>query len=96
MTQEMIVSVASAAASLFVAFCSFLISFLKTKQATKEAEAVKARYAEAVFNQTYMICPHCGQKCELKDIIWLSPRDNRDSGGASSPKANKNDYQVLN
>lgn len=97
MTQEMIVSVASAAASLFVAFCSFLISFLKTKQATKEAEAVKARYAEAVFNQTYMICPNCGQKCELKDIIWLSPRDNsRDSGGASSSKTNKNDYQVLN
>lgn len=92
MTQEMIVSVASAAASLFVAFCSFLISFLKTKQATKEAEAVKARYAEAVFNQTYMICPHCGRKCELKDIVWLSPRD---SGGASSSKTNKNDYQVL-
>lgn len=96
MTQEMIVSVASAAASLFVAFCSFLISFLKTKQATKEAEAVKARYAEAVFNQTFMICPHCGQKCELKDIIWLSPRDNRDSGGASSSKTKTNDYQVLN
>lgn len=92
MTQEMIISVASAAASLFVAFCSFLISFLKTKQATKEAEAVKARYAEAVFNQTYMICPQCGQKCELKDIVWLSPRD---SGSASSSKT-KNDYQVLN
>lgn len=96
MTQEMIISVASAAASLFVAFCSFLISFLKTKQATKEAEAVKARYAEAVFNQTYMFCPHCGQKCELKDIIWLSPRDNRDSGGASLSKTKTNDYQVLN
>lgn len=96
MTQEMIVSVASAGASLFVAFCSFLISFLKTKQAAKEAEAVKARYAEAVFNQTYMICPHCGSKCELKDIVWLSPRDStRDSGSASSSKT-KNDYQVLN
>lgn len=89
MTQEMIVSVASAAASLFVAFCSFLISFLKTKQATKEAEAVKARYAEAVFNQTFMICPHCDQKCELKDIVWLSPRSD-----ANSSKT-KNDYQVL-
>lgn len=96
MTQEMIVSVASAAASLFVAFCSFLVSFLKTKQATKEAEAVKARYAEAVFNQTYMICPHCGAKCELKDIVWLSQRDTRDSGGASSSKTKTNDYQVLN
>ena len=96
MSQEMIVSVSSAAASLFVAFCSFLVSFLKTKQAAKEAEAVKARYAEAVFNQTYMICPQCGQKCELKDIVWLSPRDTSDSGGASSSKTKKNDYQVLN
>lgn len=96
MTQEMIVSVASAAASLFVAVCSFLVSFLKSKQASKEAEVVKARYAEAVFNQTFMICPQCGRKCELKDIVWLSPRDNRDSGGASSSKTKANDYQVLN
>lgn len=71
MTQEMIVSVASAAASLFVAFCSFLISFLKTKQANKETEAAKLRYAEAVLNGCYLICPDCGRKIELKDIHWL-------------------------
>lgn len=71
MSQEMIVSVASAAASLFVAFCSFLISFLKTKQANKETEAAKLRYAEAVLNGCYLICPDCGRKIELKDIHWL-------------------------
>lgn len=71
MNQEMIVSVASAAASLFVAFCSFLISFLKTKQANKETEAAKLRYAEAVLNGCYLICPDCGRKIELKDIHWL-------------------------
>lgn len=71
MNQEMIVSVASAAASLFVAFCSFLISFLKTKQANKETEAAKLRYAEAVLNGCYLICPDCGKKIELKDIHWL-------------------------
>lgn len=70
MNQEMIVSVASAAASLFVAFCSFLISFLKTKQANKETEAAKLRYAEAVLNGCYLICPDCGRKIELKDIHW--------------------------
>lgn len=71
MSQEMIVSVSSAAASLFVAFCSFLISFLKTKQANKETEAAKLRYAEAVLNGCYLICPDCGRKIELKDIHWL-------------------------
>lgn len=71
MTQEMIVSVGTAAASLFVAFCSFLISFLKTKQANKETEAAKLRYAEAVLNGCYLICPDCGRKIELKDIHWL-------------------------
>lgn len=71
MNQEMIVSVASAAASLFVAFCSFLISFLKTKQANKETEAAKLRYAEAVLNGCYLICPDCGRKIDLKDIHWL-------------------------
>lgn len=70
MNQEMIVSVASAAASLFVAFCSFLISFLKTKQANKETEVAKLRYAEAVLNGCYLICPDCGRKIELKDIHW--------------------------
>ena len=75
MTQEMIVSVASAAASLFVAFCSFLISFLKTKQANKETEAAKLRYAEAVLNGCYLICPDCGRKIELKDIHWLQSNE---------------------
>lgn len=79
MNQEMIISVASAAASLFVAFCSFLISFLKTKQANKETEAAKLRYAEAVLNGCYLICPDCGRKIELKDIHWYQQQSSTSS-----------------
>lgn len=60
-------SIISLASGLIIGFIVFLTKRIKYKTALIEKDLENVKLQEAIINSSFVVCPSCGKKIQLKD-----------------------------